>query len=75
MGAFLSPTALKVIAEDYQNGLLERLKEETKGTRLTRLKLHSLLSFTSPLARFEPLFMHNFFHTSRTMVNRISILY
>lgn len=45
MGDFLSPSALKGIAEEYQSGLLERLNEETKGTRLTRLNIHSSLSF------------------------------
>jgi hypothetical protein len=32
MGDFLSPAALKVIAEDYQQGLLDRLNEQIKGT-------------------------------------------
>ena len=31
MGDFLSPAALKVIAEDYQQGLLDRLNEQIKG--------------------------------------------
>jgi Fe-Mn family superoxide dismutase len=31
MGDFLSPGALKVIAEDYQQGLLDRLNEQIKG--------------------------------------------
>ena len=31
MGNFLSPAALKVIAEDYQQGLLDRLNEQVKG--------------------------------------------
>ncbi|KAI0269033.1 Manganese/iron superoxide dismutase [Russula aff. rugulosa BPL654] len=31
MGNFLSPAALKVIAEDYQQGLLDRLNEQIKG--------------------------------------------
>ena len=31
MGDFLSPAALKVIAEDYQQGLLDRLNEQVKG--------------------------------------------
>jgi hypothetical protein len=31
MGDFLSPEALKVIAEDYQQGLLDRLNEQIKG--------------------------------------------
>ena len=31
MGDFLSPSALKIIAEDYQQGLLDRLNEQIKG--------------------------------------------
>ncbi len=31
MGDFLSPAALKVVAEDYQQGLLDRLNEQIKG--------------------------------------------
>jgi Fe-Mn family superoxide dismutase len=31
MGDFLSPAAFKVIAEDYQQGLLDRLNEQIKG--------------------------------------------
>ena len=31
MGNFLSPAGLKVIAEDYQQGLLDRLNEQIKG--------------------------------------------
>lgn len=31
MGDFFSPAALKVIAEDYQQGLLDRLNEQIKG--------------------------------------------
>lgn len=31
MGGFLSPAGLKVIAEDYQQGLLDRLNEQIKG--------------------------------------------
>ena len=31
LGDFLSPEALKVIAEDYQQGLLDRLNEQIKG--------------------------------------------
>jgi hypothetical protein len=32
MGDFLPPAGLKVIAEDYQQGLLDRLNEQVKGT-------------------------------------------
>jgi Fe-Mn family superoxide dismutase len=35
MGDFLPPAALKVIAEDYQQGLLDRLNEQIKGARLS----------------------------------------
>ena len=31
MGSFLPPPALKLVAEDYQQGLLDRLNEEVKG--------------------------------------------
>ena len=31
MGDFLPPAALKVIAEDYQQGLLDRLNDQIKG--------------------------------------------
>ena len=31
MGDFLSPAALKVVAVDYQQGLLDRLNEQIKG--------------------------------------------
>ena len=31
MGDFFSPAALKVVAVDYQQGLLDRLNEQIKG--------------------------------------------
>jgi superoxide dismutase, Fe-Mn family len=31
LGDFLPPAALKVVAEDYQQGLLDRLNEEVAG--------------------------------------------
>lgn len=31
MGDFLPPATLKMIAEDYQQGLLNRLNDEVKG--------------------------------------------
>jgi hypothetical protein len=41
MGDFLSPAALKVIAEDYQQGLLDRLNEQVKGKwRRRRFSFH-----------------------------------
>ena len=36
LGDFLSPAALKVIAEDYQQGLLDRLNEQIKGALAER---------------------------------------
>ena len=32
LGDFLSPEALRVIAVDYQSGLLERLNDEVRGS-------------------------------------------
>ncbi|KIJ56575.1 hypothetical protein M422DRAFT_197564 [Sphaerobolus stellatus SS14] len=32
LGNFLSPQALKILAEDYQKGLLDRLSDQVKGT-------------------------------------------
>jgi hypothetical protein len=43
MGSFLSPAALKVIAEDYQQGLLDRLNEQIKG------KCLRVLDFQEPM--------------------------
>ncbi|KAH9843730.1 uncharacterized protein C8Q71DRAFT_11812 [Rhodofomes roseus] len=34
LGKFLSPASLKVIASDYQNGLLDRLNDQVRGTVL-----------------------------------------
>ncbi|KAH9918169.1 uncharacterized protein B0H18DRAFT_968520 [Fomitopsis serialis] len=31
LGEFMSPEALKVVALDYQNGLLERLNDQIRG--------------------------------------------
>jgi Fe-Mn family superoxide dismutase len=31
LGAFLPPPALKMLAVDYQDGLLQRLNEEVRG--------------------------------------------
>jgi len=33
LGGFLTPEALRVIAVDYQNGLLERLNDEVRGAQ------------------------------------------
>lgn len=35
LGSFLSPAALRMIAIDYQQGLLTRLNEQVKGTSLS----------------------------------------
>ena len=37
MGDFLPPAALKVIAEEYQQGLLDRLNEQIKGASLSHV--------------------------------------
>ena len=41
MGDFLSPAALKVIAEDYQQGLLDRLNEQIKGDAAAFFSFHT----------------------------------
>lgn len=33
LGTFLSPDALKIIAVDYQQGLLDRLNDQVRGAR------------------------------------------
>ena len=43
MGDFLSPSALKIIAEDYQQGLLNRLNEQIKRCAYFSLGLGDLL--------------------------------
>ena len=43
MGDFLSPSALKIIAEDYQQGLLDRLNEQIKRCAYFSLGLGDLL--------------------------------
>ena len=48
LGDFLSPEALKVIAEDYQQGLLDRLNEQIKGA-LSCLGGNGKLLASSPL--------------------------
>jgi hypothetical protein len=45
MGNFLSPAALKVIAEDYQQGLLDRLNEQIKGKCLRVFDLHEPMMY------------------------------
>ena len=37
MGDFLPPAALKVIADEYQQGLLDRLNEQIKGGFLSNI--------------------------------------
>ena len=46
MGDFLSPAALKVIAEDYQQGLLDRLNEQIKGDAAAFFSFHTNTTLT-----------------------------
>ncbi|KIM33454.1 hypothetical protein M408DRAFT_19745 [Serendipita vermifera MAFF 305830] len=39
LGEFLSPEALRVVAQEYQQGLLDRLNEEVIGTELENLSV------------------------------------
>ncbi|KAI9430915.1 hypothetical protein H4582DRAFT_2013270 [Lactarius indigo] len=48
MGDFLPPAALKVIAEDYQQGLLDRLNEQIKGTGLENQSVAQIVISTAP---------------------------
>lgn len=48
MGDFLPPAALKVIAEDYQQGLLDRLNEQIKGTKLENQSVAQIVVSTAP---------------------------
>lgn len=48
MGDFLSPAALKVLAEDYQQGLLDRLNEQIKGTNLENRSVAQIVISTAP---------------------------
>jgi len=48
LGDFLSPEALKVIAEDYQQGLLDRLNEQIKGALFCLGGNGRLLAFSPP---------------------------
>lgn len=48
MGDFLSPAGLKVIAEDYQQGLLDRLNEQIKGTNLENMSVAQIVITTAP---------------------------
>ncbi|KAH8977979.1 hypothetical protein EDB92DRAFT_1879859 [Lactarius akahatsu] len=48
MGDFLPPAALKVIAEDYQQGLLDRLNEQIKGTKFENLSVAQIVISTAP---------------------------
>jgi hypothetical protein len=45
MGDFLSPAALKVVAEDYQQGLLDRLNEQIKGKCLRVFEFHKPMKY------------------------------
>ncbi|KAH9165423.1 hypothetical protein EDB89DRAFT_1892130 [Lactarius sanguifluus] len=48
MGDFLPPAALKVIAEDYQQGLLDRLNEQIKGTKFENQSVAQIVISTAP---------------------------
>ena len=48
LGDFLSPEALKVIAEDYQQGLLDRLNEQIKGALFCLARNGGLLASFFP---------------------------
>jgi superoxide dismutase, Fe-Mn family len=50
MGEFLPPAALKVIAEDYQQGLLDRLNEQIKGAPPARSQIPAGANQPSTLA-------------------------
>jgi Fe-Mn family superoxide dismutase len=54
LGDFLPPAALKVVAIDYQAGLLQQLNEELRGA-LLRPSLPELSLMTSPTASEEPI--------------------
>ncbi|PVF95873.1 hypothetical protein CPB86DRAFT_763182 [Serendipita vermifera] len=47
LGEFLSPGALKIIAQEYQQGLLERLNEEVLGSELAPLSVAQTVINTS----------------------------
>ena len=53
VGDFLSPPALKIIAEDFQQGLLDRLNDEVKGkSARARSKAYSSYAHASvPISR------------------------
>ena len=56
MGDFLSPSALKIIAEDYQQGLLDRLNEQIKRCAYFSLGLGDFTNSNPPRGtgtRFE----------------------
>ena len=56
MGDFLSPAALKVIAEDYQQGLLDRLNEQIKGDAAAFFSFHTNTTLTvrAGEGRYQP---------------------
>ncbi|KAI0313448.1 Manganese/iron superoxide dismutase [Amylostereum chailletii] len=43
MGKFLTPEGLKMIAVEYQQGLLDRLNEQTKGTELKNVRISQIV--------------------------------
>ncbi|KAL0949824.1 hypothetical protein HGRIS_009860 [Hohenbuehelia grisea] len=48
LGSFLPPQALQVVGIDYQNGLLERLNEEIRGTPNENKKVSEVVIQTAP---------------------------
>lgn len=44
MGDFLPPASLKMIAEDYQQGLLDRLNDEVRGAAFCTLSVRLTLN-------------------------------
>ena len=50
LGDFLPPQSLKMIAEDYQQGLLDRLNDHVRGASLPTRGLRSVTPHTELLA-------------------------
>ncbi|EGO01563.1 hypothetical protein SERLA73DRAFT_103425 [Serpula lacrymans var. lacrymans S7.3] len=47
LGNFLPPNALKVVAEEYQQGLLDRLNDEVRGTAEDKMTVAQIVLSTS----------------------------
>lgn len=48
LGEFLTADSLKIIAEDYQGGLLERLNDQVRGTSMPPTDLYARVPDTHP---------------------------